>query len=141
MWESLLRGFSQATDLAELVMQTCAVDYRTAYNVVGAAVRAASRQGLRGVDLNGEMLDDAANEQIGHRLGLAGSNLGATLDPRSIVMSRLAQGGAAPQVVREMAVSCRAQAHMVQAEAERHEAAFNSAEASLLSLAEEVARG
>ena len=39
MWASLESGFSQATDLAEFVMQTCGVDYRTAYVVVGAAVR------------------------------------------------------------------------------------------------------
>ena len=47
-------GFSQATDLAEYVMQTCGVDYRTAYQVVGDAVREASRDGMRGVDLDGD---------------------------------------------------------------------------------------
>jgi argininosuccinate lyase len=30
MWEALLQGFSQATDLAEYVMQTCDLDYRSA---------------------------------------------------------------------------------------------------------------
>lgn len=45
MWESLLAGFSQATDLAEFVMQACDVDYRSAYSIVGAAVRRASVQG------------------------------------------------------------------------------------------------
>ena len=60
-------GFSQATDLAEYVMESCAVDYRTAYFIVGRAVRAASRRGQRGVDLTGEMLDEAAVEQTGRR--------------------------------------------------------------------------
>ncbi|HLI56789.1 MAG TPA: argininosuccinate lyase, partial [Actinomycetota bacterium] len=51
MRASLEAGFSQATDLAEFVMQACGVDYRTAYVVVGAAVQQAARAGLRGVDL------------------------------------------------------------------------------------------
>src|SRR4030081_2118025 len=74
MEQSLLQGFSQATDLAEHVMQSCGVDYRTAYLVVGRAVSRAGREGLRGVDITGEMLDQAALEQIGRRLGLAGSD-------------------------------------------------------------------
>src|SRR6185312_15732393 len=42
MNEALLSGFSQATDLAEHVMQTCGVDYRSAYLLVGETVRRAS---------------------------------------------------------------------------------------------------
>ena len=45
-------GFSQATDLAEYVMQPCDVDYRTAYQVVGRAVRDGHAAGLRGIDLD-----------------------------------------------------------------------------------------
>ena len=60
MWAALESGFSQATDLAEYVMQTCDLDYRTAYQVVGVAVRAAHAAGLRGLDLDGARLDAAA---------------------------------------------------------------------------------
>ena len=63
MWSELERGFTQATDLAEYVMVAAGVDYRTAYHVVGRAVRAASRGGaLRA----GHHLRDA------RRLGLRG---------------------------------------------------------------------
>ncbi len=106
MEQALLGGFSQATDLAEHVMQSCGVDYRTAYLVVGRAVTRAGREGLRGVDLTGEMLDRAAVEQIGRPLGLSGSNLAAILDPRAIVQTRSAPGGAAPEVVTRMAAGC-----------------------------------
>jgi argininosuccinate lyase len=41
MWAALEAGFCQATDLAEYVMLTCGLDYRTAYQVVGVAVRTA----------------------------------------------------------------------------------------------------
>jgi argininosuccinate lyase len=138
MWEPLLGGFSQATDLAEFVMQSCNLDYRSAYHIVGTAVRVASRQGLRGVDITGELLDQAAREQIGRPLGLAGKDLSDVLDPQSIVMTRILPGGAAPQVVREMAASCRVGARALRADAERREAKFDDVEARLLNLAEEA---
>ena len=65
MRAALDAGFSQATDLAEYIMQTCGVDYRSAYQVVGRAVRQASAAGLRGVDIDGAMLDAAAAEVTG----------------------------------------------------------------------------
>lgn len=139
MWQALLGGFSQATDLAEYVMEACDVDYRTAYLVVGRAVRAASRRGLRGIDLTGELLDAAAAEQVGRPLGLAGRDLSAVLDPRAIVRTRVALGGAAPQMVREMAARCRQQATAVAERADRAVRAFDAAEAALVAHAEEVA--
>ena len=132
MWESLLAGFSQATDLAEFVMQSCQVDYRSAYLIVGAAVRRASADGRRGVDVTGEMLDEAAQEQLGHRLGLAGRDLSEVLDPRAIVLTRALPGGAAPSVVREMAAECQAEATHARAAAEERRRHFDSAEARLL---------
>jgi argininosuccinate lyase len=141
MREALLAGFSQATDLAEFVMQTCAVDYRTAYLVVGRAVGDAGRRGLRGVDLTGELLDQAARDLLGRALGLAGHDLGEVLDPEAIVRTRLAPGGAAPSVVREMAAGCLRAAAELHATAQRHRLAFRRAEDDLLIRAREVARG
>ncbi|HYT26735.1 MAG TPA: argininosuccinate lyase, partial [Actinomycetota bacterium] len=141
MREVLLSGFCQATDLAEFVMQACGVDYRTAYLVVGRAVRQASRQGLRGIDLTGELLDAAAREQLGRPLGLAGRDLAEVLDPRAIVLTRLAPGGAAPEVVRGMARSCTEAADRLLAVAAGHAERFRLAEEALLNQAREVARG
>jgi len=139
MWASLESGFSQATDLAEFVMQTCGVDYRTAYVVVGAAVRRAAAEGLRGIDLTAEMIEEAAEARIGRRLGLAGTDLTEVLDPRAIVATRRSPGGAAPEVVRGMAAECRAAADRTRAEAERRQATFDEAERALVKAAEEVA--
>jgi len=96
-------GFSQATDLAEFVMQDRGVDYRTAYRVVGHAVREASARQLRGVDIDGDLLDAAAAALTGKSLGLAGRDLSAVLDPGHIVASRTSLGGAAPAEVSRMA--------------------------------------
>jgi len=139
MEQALLSGFSQATDLAEHVMQSCGVDYRTAYLVVGRAVNRAGREGLRGVDITGEMLDRAAQEQIGRPLGLAGADLSSVLDPRAIVQTRSAPGGAAPEVVERMAAGCADAAHALGARAASLRAAHRNAVDELIRRAGEVA--
>ena len=105
--ESALRsGFAQAADLAEHLMVTAGLDYRSAYDVVGACVRRAESAGLRGVDLTAAMLAEAATDT-----GLApevlapalGGDLDMVLDPGAIVRSRGSRGGAEPGVVRGMA--------------------------------------
>jgi argininosuccinate lyase len=135
MAEELMSGFSQATDLAEFIVQRCGIDYRTAYVVVGETVRSASRGGLRGVDITGEMLDRVASERHGQPLGLAGTDLSAVLDPRQVVLTRTAQGGAAPTAVHAMIDSCRATIAQLRAESAGWRASFDAAEQSLLKLA------
>ena len=139
MWEALESGFSQSTDLAEYVMQTCAVDYRTAYQVVGLAVRRAYGAGLRGIDLDGAMLDEAAREYTGRPIGLADRDLREILDPRHIVETRTAAGGAAPPVVEGMASSCRDQAAELRHHAENQRTTFEEADRRLLETAATLA--
>ncbi|MGZ4639935.1 MAG: lyase family protein [Actinomycetes bacterium] len=139
MWAALEAGFCQATDLAEYVMLTCGLDYRTAYQVVGVAVRTAHEAGLRGIDLNGEMLDEAARQYAGRPLGLAGVDLSEVLDPRRIVATRTAAGGAAPEVVEAMAASCAEQATELCAAARASRASFAAAERALLDAAAALA--
>jgi argininosuccinate lyase len=141
MAAALESGFSQATDLAEYVMQTCDVDYRTAYEVVGIAVRTAHVAGLRGVDLDGAMLDAAAQQHTGREIGLTGRDLAEVLDPRHIVATRTAAGGAAPPVVEGMAASCREQAAGLLGLARERRDGFRTAERHLVERATTVARG
>ena len=135
MRAALDSGFSQATDLAEYIMQTCAIDYRSAYRVVGHAVRQASAAGLRGADIDGAMLDAAAAEVTGRPLGLAGRDLSAALDPWQIVASRTALGGAAPGEVRRMAAEADAEASRLAGEARRWRDTYRAAEDALLEAA------
>ena len=140
MWQALRAGFSQATDLAEHVMQTCGIDYRSAYLLVGAAVRQASRQGLRGVDLTGAMLDEAAAGDDRPPLGprRPGPVRGAGPEgDRSV--TRTALGGAAPEVVRRMAADQATAAAAIRDRAAKSLGALHDAEAALVSAAEEVA--
>ena len=132
-------GFSQATDLAEHVMQLCGIDYRTAYRVVGLAVRDASAAGLRGSDIDGDLLDRAAVTLTGRPLGLAGRDLSAALDPKLIVASRTGLGGAAPAEVTRMAAEATAQAEELAAEAGRWSSVYRAAETSLIATARRCA--
>ncbi|MEJ2885244.1 argininosuccinate lyase [Actinomycetospora aeridis] len=130
--EEVRGGYSQATDLAEHLVQTCDVDYRTAYLVVGRAVRTASRAGVPGVEITGEMLDRAALEHTGRALGLAGTDLTGALDPWRIVLSRDAQGGAAPAAVARMTADLTHRLDQLDARARERLAAFDGAETALL---------
>ena len=141
MWAALETGFCQATDLAEYVMLTCGLDYRTAYQVVGVAVRTAHEAGLRGIDLTGEMIDAAARQLAGRPLGLAGKDLSEVLDPRRIVATRTAPGGAAPEVVEAMAASCSRQAAELLAAARDSRESFARAERTLLDTAATAVAG
>jgi argininosuccinate lyase len=136
---ALRDGFTQATDLAEYLVQRCRIDYRTAYLIVGRTVREAAAAGLRGVDITGDMLDAAAAEHHGRPLGLVGHDLSEVLDPERIVRTRSARGGAAPQVVEGMAGSCREEATRLTEAAGRWAASFAAAEAALVARAKEVA--
>ncbi|HEV8166555.1 MAG TPA: argininosuccinate lyase, partial [Actinomycetota bacterium] len=104
----------------------------------GAAVRKASREGLRGIDLTGAMLDQAASETIGRGLGLTGRDLAEVLDPRAIVRTRTSLGGAAPEVVRRMAADQATAAAATRDGATRALGALDAAESALVSAAEEV---
>ena len=139
MWSELERGFAQATDLAEYVMVATGVDYRTAYHVVGRAVRDASRRELSGLDITSEMLDDAAEEVCGRRLGLDPEALAEALDPRRIVATRRATGGASPGEVRSMAEEFSDRAAQLRARAAEAQKRYTLVEETLLARARDLA--
>lgn len=138
MAEQLRAGYTQSTDLAEHLVQVCGVDYRTAYVVVGRTVRAASRAGLPGMKITGEMLDEAAREHTGRSWGLTGMDLSEVLDPWQIVLSRHAQGGAAPTAVHRMTGNLRRSLDELDATVSERAAAHDRAESALLAAAKAV---
>jgi argininosuccinate lyase len=138
MADALTSGFTQATDLAEYVVTVCRIDYRTSYLIVGRTVREAAAKGLRGVDITGEMLDNASAQLQGRPLGLAGHDLSEVLDPRRIVLTRSAQGGAAPDAIEAMLASCRSGSAVLHAEADGRRASFDASEEALLAAARDI---
>lgn len=141
LWKALEAGFSQATDLAEYVMVECGIDYRSAYRIVGQAVREASAAGRRGVDIDAEGIRRAAQQVAGLDLALDPDKLAAALDPRQIVASRSAQGGAAPAVVADMAARFAQIATELGSQAGTQLAHFDEVEQQLLQRVESLVNG
>jgi argininosuccinate lyase len=132
-------GYTQATDLSEFIVQNCHVDYRTAYDVVGRTVREASREGIPGRLITGEMLDAAAVAETGEPLGLASADLSTALDPWVIIGSRKATGGAAPDAVQSMIRKCEQSADDLAAAVDDRRQGLVRAEERLLEQARRTA--
>ncbi len=103
MGRALDASFTQATDIAEHVMSTRGLDYRSAYQVVAHAVRATAADGGSGRDITSSRLDEAAVAVLGAPLGIDPEELAEVVDPIAIVATRTGIGGAAPETVRDMA--------------------------------------
>jgi argininosuccinate lyase len=88
--------FTGAADLAEELVLSHSLDYRSAYRVVGRAVATAV-----GTTLTTEDLARAATEVLGQPLTMDPDTLRAALDPALIVAGRTVLGGSAPDLVRE----------------------------------------
>jgi argininosuccinate lyase len=96
------RGFSTATDLADLLVRNYGLAFRESHNIVGRAVKKGS------VDL--ASLDEAAVEITGTTLSVRGLTQAAiteALDPTYSVSVRRAAGGPAPEAVAAQLVSRR----------------------------------
>jgi argininosuccinate lyase len=138
MRDALAAGFSQATDVAEQVMLRTGLDYRSAYRVVGAAVRRLAEDGRSARGMTPALLDEVALEVVGHTLQLQPTDLDAALDPEAIVASRVAPGGAAPAPMAAMLAAVHADAEALAAEADRRLVAFDRAEQALVAEARQI---
>lgn len=141
LWKALEDGFSQATDLAEHVMLECGVDYRTAYRIVGDAVKTVSREGRRGIDIDVGILQRSAKQVAGLSLSLDPDGLTKALDPKQIVASRSSVGGAAPEVVTAMAAEYASAARRLHAHASAELSRFVRVEQDLVRRAENLVAG
>ena len=78
------------------------------------------------------MIDEAARAHTGHSWDLSGADLSAVLDPWRIVLSRQADGGAAPAALSRMTVELRRSVAGLAADAQARTAEFDRAEEALL---------
>ena len=136
--EALALGFSQSTDVTEQLMVSCGIDYRTAYRIVGGAVRRLAAEGGSAADLSPALLDEMAAEQLGRPLTVDPGTLGDALDPAAIVATRVAVGGAAPEPMDAMLAEVAADADEVAASARERLDAVDRAERSLAAEARRV---
>ncbi|WP_048148346.1 argininosuccinate lyase [Methanolacinia paynteri] len=95
MNEEAGKGFSTATELADVMVREFGLPFRTAHGITGRAVR------MKKIDL--ETLEEAANEMAGFslkKLGMTEDDVKRALDVAYSVNERSAIGGPAPGAVK-----------------------------------------
>ena len=103
--EQAASHFTAGADLAEELTQHFALDYRTAYRVVGRAVAAAADNGR--TELTADLVREAADQVTSEPIPVTAELLAAATDPLTAVTARDAPGGASPRRVREHARGVR----------------------------------
>jgi argininosuccinate lyase len=93
---------STATDLADLLVRSGGMDFRTAHHVAGAVVRRLMDAGLGAHEATLALVDDASIEVAGKATGLSAEAVTEALDPVRSVAARTIPGGTAPSEVRRM---------------------------------------
>jgi argininosuccinate lyase len=106
---SSVEGFVSATDLAERLVQRCHIDYRTAYRVVGRAVRDLVDQG--GDAFTADSLARSAASVMCTDLDVDWDQLAASISPQDLIARRTGLGASAPDAVCAHANSVQAALH------------------------------
>lgn len=101
MLRRVSEDFSSATDLADALVRDASLSFREAHHVVGAVVRSAMDAGIPAHSITSNMVDAAAEIQIGRKVYLTESTVRRCVDPTTGVQLRTVPGGPAPVRVRE----------------------------------------
>ncbi len=134
-------GYSQATDLAEHLMEQCTMDYRSAYRVVGAAVQDLASSGRQVTELTVADLSSAASRLGRGPVDLDEASLREILDPARIVATRTATGGTAVAPVAAMVDEVHGQVAELRKLKEEAMSTFDSAEVAVRRAALQLAEG
>ena len=130
-------GYSQATDLAELIMLEANLPYLTAHRLVGMVVSKAAKEQIPGTKISSRMIDIVAKQLLGYPLKLSSKLVKLTLQPQDIVAKRISLGGAAPEPVKVMIAEFRAGIDRTRRWKEKTEKYLHKSETKLLRLAVE----
>ena len=96
------RGFSCASELANVIRRKTSVAYRTALHITGMLVRLADEKNVAAYEVTSEMLDEAAVKIIGRPLKMDEEEIRQALDPVHFVEAHNSVGGVAPSEVKRM---------------------------------------
>ena len=131
-------GYSQSTDLAELIMLEAHLPYLTAHRLVGEIVAGAVERNIPMRGITSKMIDAAARRVIGRRLSLPQKVLKRALQPEEIIATRNGLGGAAPVRVQGMIEELKGSMGKTMAWCSRKNKALAGAESRLLKLAQKM---
>ena len=132
--------WSQATDLADMLVENAGLSFREAHRVVGALVATSIENGTKPKESTMSDLQAAAATVLPAKVDLSKVALADALDPRRGLERRQIEGGPAPVRVREAAHEARTQLAADKAALTRREGQQASARESLRAEAAKVAR-
>lgn len=133
-------GYSQATDLAELIMLEAKLPYIQAHRLVGEVVSIAAQKRIPAERISSKMIDTVAKRMIGNTLKLSPNIIRRTLQSKEIVATRIGLGGAAPQSVKNMIAESRASIAETRLWKTQTGKQLARAEEDLLKLAQEMSK-
>jgi argininosuccinate lyase len=106
MLELTQTGWSTAADLAAALVKEKSLPWRSAHNIVGKLVQICIECGINSRDVTTNLVDDAARQVIGEKVGLKQTSIDSALDPIQCVKSRELTGGPAPKQVARQIKHC-----------------------------------
>ena len=125
-------GYTQATDLADVIMMSAGVPYESAHRVVGQVIALAIERGIPSNQISVQLVDEAAQDILDRCLHLEKDVLNDALDCSSIVRTRTGPGGAAVAPMEKMIADCRNQLGVTRLWLAGRKVCMAEAEAALL---------
>ncbi len=95
-------SFATVTELADTLVRTDGLSFRTAHHIASEVVKIALTQGIGVHEVSLSLVNEAANDVIGKPLKLDEAKLQESLDPDNFVKIRSLPGGPNPDEVRRM---------------------------------------
>ena len=102
-------GFVGAADLADALAIEAGIDYRTAYTIVGRAVRDLVESDNPGTSLDATRISAAAEAVTGEPLSIPPEEIARALDPTESAHARSQLGSSNPRELERMIVRCKAE--------------------------------
>ncbi|MBT3191462.1 MAG: hypothetical protein HN341_02795, partial [Verrucomicrobia bacterium] len=100
---SLIReSYLAATELANQVVRDHGMGYRTAHDIVHRFVVASREQRIPATEARTELLDEAAQEVLGRKIGMDQARLRELLDPAHFIKVTNSRGGVSPDETARM---------------------------------------
>ncbi|MFY0545006.1 argininosuccinate lyase [Brevibacillus sp. H7] len=95
-------SFATVTELADTLVRTEGLSFRTSHHIVGRVVNEAVRQGLTADQISLDLVNEAAETVIGRKLRITEEQLRLSLDPVHFVTIRSLPGGPSPTEMKRM---------------------------------------
>ncbi|GAA4716475.1 argininosuccinate lyase [Brevibacillus fulvus] len=89
-------SYATVTELADTLVRTDHLSFRTSHHIVSEVVKQATRQGLAANQISLELVNQTAQAIIGHPLSITAEQLAQALDPTHFIDIRTLPGGPSP---------------------------------------------